>query len=130
MNNRFHKKERICLKRDIDELFARGDSFFCFPFRCVRLLCDDSCDRAPVSLLVSVSKRYSKLAVRRNLIKRRTREAFRLAKGRCVPCDGRRAMLALIYVSKKEESYETIAKSVGKILSETASLLSVSGDNA
>lgn len=39
-------------------------------------------------------------------------------------------MLALIYVSKKEESYETIAKSVGKILSETASLLSVSGDNA
>ncbi len=72
----------------------------------------------PVSMLVSVSKRYSKSAVRRNLIKRRTREAFRLNKGRFAYDGMRHVDMAFIYVSKKEESYDTIARSVERILSQ------------
>jgi len=67
-------------------------------------------------MLVSVSKRYSKSAVRRNLIKRRTREAFRLNKSRFAADGMRHIDMAFIYISKKEESYDTIAQSVSRIL--------------
>lgn len=130
MSCRFPKIERIRLKRDIDALFARGGSFFSFPFKCVYLI-DEAVAVAgdaamasgvtylpPVSMLVSVSKRYSKSAVRRNLIKRRTREAFRLNKGRFAYDGMRHVDMAFIYVSKKEESYDTIARSVERILSQ------------
>lgn len=136
MSCRFPKIERIRLKRDIDALFARGDSFFSFPFKCVYLIDEaeavaGDADMSsgvvtasgvtylpPVSMLVSVSKRYSKSAVRRNLIKRRTREAFRLNKGRFTYDGMRHVDMAFIYVSKKEESYDTIARSVERILSQ------------
>ena len=130
MSYRFPRIERIRLKRDIDALFARGGSFFSFPFKCVYLIDEavavaGDADMAsgvtylpPVSMLVSVSKRYSKSAVRRNLIKRRTREAFRLNKGRFTYDGMRHVDMAFIYVSKKEASYDTIARSVERILSQ------------
>ncbi|MDE6183575.1 MAG: ribonuclease P protein component [Rikenellaceae bacterium] len=129
MDYRFPKIERICLKREIDALFAHGDSFFSFPFRCVYIIEGDSASDGfgpdaehqgyvpAVRVLFSVGKRYSKRAVCRNLIKRRSREAFRLNKPSFAVDMQRRAMIAFIYVSKREESFETIDKSVKKILS-------------
>ena len=131
MSYRFPKSERIRLKRDIDALFAGGGSFFSFPFRCVytvdRRVSSDAkegdapspCGDAPLlRMLVSVGKRYSKSAVRRNLIKRRAKEAFRLNKGRFVTEGMSSVAAAFIYVSKKEESYDTIARSICRILAQ------------
>ncbi|MDE6482713.1 MAG: ribonuclease P protein component [Rikenellaceae bacterium] len=118
MDCRFPKIERIRLKRDIDALFARGGSFFSFPFKCVYLVNEPADGVPPLRMLVSVSKRYSKRAVHRNLIKRRTREAFRLCKGRFVTDAMRHVDIAFIYVSKKEESYDTIFRSVERILAQ------------
>ena len=59
--------------------------------------------------MVSVPKRNFKRAVRRNLLKRRIREAVRHnieLLGECPPD------LMIIYVSKEIESYETISSAV------------------
>ena len=60
-------------------MFAGGSrSFSIFPLRVVWLPVEEV--DAPVSILVSVSKRRFKRAVKRNRIKRQIREAYRLNK--------------------------------------------------
>lgn len=76
-----------------------------------------------VSVLISVPKKLHKLAVGRNKIKRRTREAFRLSKVRLsakATDSGRQIDMSLIYVSKVTEDYSKIENAVGKILAEIA----------
>lgn len=73
--------------------------------------------------MVSVPKKNHKRAVKRNKVKRRTREAFRLAKSDVSGMaaeGGKRVDMALIYVSKEIEEYRTIENAVGKILAEIA----------
>lgn len=76
-----------------------------------------------VSILVSVPKKNHKRAVKRNKVRRRTREAFRLAKhglsGKAF-AGGKQVDLALIYVSKDIEEYKTIENAVGKLLAQIA----------
>lgn len=75
----FPKEERLCSKRLIDNLFQHGSSFFLYPYRIVFIRTDGAKPIAQV--LLSVSKRRFPLAVHRNLLKRRMREAYRLQKG-------------------------------------------------
>jgi len=65
-------------------------------------------------ILFSVPKKYHKRANRRNLLRRRTKEAYRLQKAflrLARPYD-----LALIYTSREVESYDRIAHAVRKII--------------
>ena len=76
----FGKEERLCSKLLIDQLFSgKASSFSAWPIRGVFLLVDEgqSKETAKVELLVSVSKRYFKRAVKRNRVKRQIREAYR-----------------------------------------------------
>ena len=73
------KEERLSWKRYIDQLFAEGQSFVAFPLRVVYLPLEEQM-QAPVSILISVSKKKFKRAVKRNLIKRQVREAYRVRK--------------------------------------------------
>lgn len=75
----FPKEERLCSKRLIDDLFQRGSSFFVYPYRVVFIRIERA--EPSVQVLLSVSKRRFPLAVHRNLLKRRMREAYRLQKG-------------------------------------------------
>lgn len=68
------KEERLSWKRYIDLLFAEGKSFIAFPLRVVYLTADAG-PAVPVSMLVSVSKKKFKRAVKRNQVKRQVREA-------------------------------------------------------
>lgn len=62
-------------------MFAGGaHSFSIFPLRVVYLSVEDL--DAPVAILISVSKRRFKRAVKRNRVKRQIREAFRKNKHR------------------------------------------------
>ncbi len=121
-NNRLLKQERLSGRKRIGTLFSDGSSGFSYPFRYVFVISDDeSC--GGVSLLVSVPKKNHKRAVKRNKVKRRTREAFRLAKSDVSGMaaeGGKRVDMALIYVSKEIEEYRTIENAVGKILAEIA----------
>ena len=71
------KHEILRSKKKIKELFEDGSSFFVYPFK-VYFLHEQTA--APAQVLFSVSKKYFKRAVDRNLIKRRMREAYRLNK--------------------------------------------------
>ena len=67
---------------------------------------------APVSILVSVSKRRFKRAVKRNRVKRRVREAYRLNKQpllEVVEQTGGHVAIAFIYLSDRVAGSDVIA---------------------
>ncbi len=76
------KRERLCSLKLIDRLFngAGSQSMAAFPLRVVWMEKERGEQEIPVQLLVSVSKRHFKRAVKRNRVKRQLREAYRLAK--------------------------------------------------
>lgn len=79
MPNTLRKPERLNRKKIIEKMFAGGSrSFSVFPLRVVYLSVEEL--EAPASILVSVSKRRFKRAVKRNRVKRQIREAYRMNK--------------------------------------------------
>ena len=78
MANTLHKVERLDKKKIIEKMFAGGSrSFSVFPLR-VYLPVEEL--EADASILISVSKRRFKRAVKRNRVKRQIREAYRVNK--------------------------------------------------
>ena len=71
----------------------------------------------PNSILVSVPKRLFKRAVRRNLLKRRIREAYRTQK-QLLPGNGYSIMI--LYNSKEVMDFEVIRNQVKDILEKVA----------
>jgi ribonuclease P protein component len=76
MNNSYPKIEKLCSKYLIDKMFNEGKSVYEFPVKIFWILEKLPAD-VPVQSTVTVSKRKFKRAVKRNLLKRRMREAFR-----------------------------------------------------
>lgn len=71
------KAERLCSKKLIDALFSGGNkSLAAYPVRAVYMPVRRD-GQPPVSVLMSVSKRHFKRAVKRNRVKRQLREAYR-----------------------------------------------------
>lgn len=121
--NSFSKKERICARSSVSELFEKGESFFSFPFKCVYQINDTSEELSSrgivVRIMVSVGKRYHKRAVKRNRVKRLVREGYRLnkwdAKELLSPyLDGKVLDICYIYTSKQEEDYKTVENGIRK----------------
>jgi ribonuclease P protein component len=75
----FIKEERLCSRRLLDLLFKNGSSFLLYPYRVSYLFVSDQAE-TPVKVVINVSKKRYKRAVDRNLLKRRTREVYRLQK--------------------------------------------------
>lgn len=74
----------------------------------------DTAHAPQLRVLFSVPKKYHKRANRRNLIRRRTKEAYRLQKSALHlhrPHD-----IALVYTSREVENYDRIAHAVRKII--------------
>ncbi len=110
------KTERLCGQKRISRLFEEGESGFVYPYRYVFLR--DTSQRE-AALLISVSKRYHKRANKRNLLKRRTREAFRMNNSdlkSILTKESSGIDLALIYSTKEILNYNTIENAVRKIL--------------
>ncbi len=74
----FRKSERLRSRRVIEAMFnGGGKSVSAFPLRAVFMPVPADAQSPPVSVLVSVSKRRFKRAVKRNRVKRQIREAYR-----------------------------------------------------
>jgi ribonuclease P protein component len=115
----FPKKHRLTGKTQIDELFTKGSSFFCYPFKVVYLLERPTLLKSN-QVLISVPKKHWKRAVDRNLIRRRVREAYRqenqpLQTDQTTILPTRR-IVGFIYTAKVLHSYSEICKSMASIL--------------
>lgn len=109
------RSQRLRSLGAVRRIFTEGESGFVFPFRYVWYAETDS--EQTVEVLFSVPKKFHKRANKRNLLRRRTKEAFRLQK--LLLTETRTPVnldLALIYSSKEELPYKTIAHAVRKIL--------------
>ncbi|MBR1405366.1 MAG: ribonuclease P protein component [Bacteroidales bacterium] len=115
------KQERICGKIAIGKLLAEGRYGYAGALKFCWLAPNGTGNpdtgSAPVSrVMVSVSKRFFKRAVKRNLLKRRLREAYRTQKG-LLPAG---VDLMLIYNTKDVLPFEEIHALVGRALVEIA----------
>jgi ribonuclease P protein component len=102
----FSKEERLCSEVLISRLFKNGNTFASYPVRIVWLFVDDDAE-APARVLFSVSKKNVKLAVTRNLIRRRMREVYRKNKEslyESLQRMNRKCLLALIFTGNKVHS--------------------------
>lgn len=107
--------ERLRSLGAIRRLFESGESGFIFPFRYVWYA---EADVVPsVEVLFSVPKKFHKRANKRNVLRRRTKEAYRLQK-QIVHTVARESNLdlALIYSSKEVLPYKTIKNAIRRVL--------------
>jgi ribonuclease P protein component len=114
-NNTFVKKERLCSKKQIAGLFESGKSVMAFPVRVQYILVPET-DSYKSKVLFSVPKKKFKRAVKRNLIRRRMREAYRLNKiaiNAVIP-ENMQLIMAFIYVDAIVNDYLAIEKGVKK----------------
>ena len=79
MKTTFKKKEKLRGKKAFTELIKSGRSFHSHPFLIIWKKTNQE-EKYPAQVAVSVSKKLFKRAVDRNIIKRRTLEAYRLNK--------------------------------------------------
>lgn len=127
MNNSLTKGERLCGRSIITELFTSKNTLFCYPFRCVWSAYnpEDSevsqKNNANVSVLFSVAKKKIKKANKRNLLKRRMRESYRLNKHPLVEftdASNKRFNLALIYIATDVIDYPKIEHAIKTLIFE------------
>ncbi len=119
--NALPKSERLCSLGALRRLFDEGRSGFVYPFRYTYLTEESTSPN--VEVLFSVPKRNHKRANKRNLLKRRMREAYRLNNSELKSlCQSRGVAfdIAFIYSSKEVLPSNTIAHAITKILAEVA----------
>jgi ribonuclease P protein component len=115
----FKKEERLCNKRLIDELFRSGSSFLCYPYRVMWM---DAAQPLPATAQVvfTAAKKRFKRAKDRNLIKRRTREAYRLHKYDLLytPLNDqhKQLILSIAYIGKEIEGQQVMHKKMIKLM--------------
>ena len=108
----FGKEERLCSRKAIEELFSGGhQSVSAYPIRAVFV----PREQTGVRIMVSVSKRYFKRAVKRNRIKRQVREAYRLQKEILLPLEGG-LDIAFLWTSDEMLSSEIVSRKIHNIL--------------
>lgn len=113
------KEERLSWKRYIDLLFTKGQSFVAFPLRVVFLPLNDEALPAVSSILISVSKKKFKRAVKRNLVKRQVREAYRVRKYELTDTLKERnlkLLVGFIYLEKEIKPFADIEKAMNKAI--------------
>ena len=112
---RLDKSERLRSFGRLRRLFQSGRGGFIYPFRYI--VCTESSDTLSASILFSTPKKIHKRANRRNLLRRRMREAYRLNKSVLTASGKTGAVdIALIYSSREVHDYKTIENGVKRIL--------------
>lgn len=113
---KFRKSERLCSETRIGDLFKESESFFSYPFRAVWKFVDQK-RNFPVQIAISVGKKRIRKAVKRNNLKRRTREAYRLNKHIIDDVTENKAIdIMLIYMTSEMKEFSELDLSMKKLL--------------
>lgn len=114
--------ERLKSQKAIGRLFDSGRDQYVYPFKLLFLIEDKTeADVWPLKFSVSIPKRRFKSAVDRNLLKRRTREAYRLNKillQETIQNSPFKISLMFIFLEKEIKNYDVIDKSIKKHINE------------
>jgi ribonuclease P protein component len=119
----FPKSERLCSKILIDKLFSEGRKNYSYPLKALWII-QKLPELVSVQCLISVSKRRFKRANKRNLLKRRIREAFRLNKNQlqqCAESHGLQFALIILYNTDELHNYQLIEERLKELLAEIIS---------
>lgn len=121
---RLYKSEKLCSKCEIDNLYAHGTSVMAYPLRAVVLVVSDCGERhaVPARFLISIPKKRVRHAVDRVLLRRRTREAYRLNRRLLAPVaqQGKTALIGFNWLANRKYDYTTIERSMQELLGKIA----------
>ena len=107
------KQERLCGKKAIETLLAKGRHGSVGPIRYIHMA-DNGEEFSRI--LISVPKKLFKRAVKRNLLKRRIRESWRRLKHNLVAAEHGMDIL-FIYSTKEVMTYQDIYTHIESIIS-------------
>lgn len=126
----FPKKERLCSRKLIDHLFLdRSGTKKEWPVKVVYQLVDrEGAEDPQVLFMVSVSKRHFKRAVKRNLVKRQVREAYRLHKDILADVmaatPNKKLVVAFIWLQDKIYTSEEVSQAVVSVMTRLSKAIS------
>lgn len=120
MDQKLQKHERLYLRSDINSLFRYGRYVFGGGFKCCyRQSNGEGYNR----IMISVPKRLFKRAVKRNLLKRRIREAYRRNKA-LLPVADEGCDILIIYISKDVRTTESIETGIRELFTKISGIVS------
>ena len=117
MDRKLPKSEKLHSFGAIRRLFTEGRGGFVYPLRYMVYAEHSTNNEMSAEILFSTPKKFLKRANKRNKVRRRMREAYRLNKEILLSSNDPRMMqVALIYSSKEVLNYTTIENATKKIL--------------
>lgn len=123
MDYELNKDEKLCSRKAVDLLFSDGKSLMAFPLRAAYRLRPQH-ERHPVQFLISIPKKRIRKAVNRVLLRRRTREAYRLNRRELLLQPLRQTGwgvdIAFVYLDSTPAPYEVINEKMISLLNRIA----------
>ena len=122
MDYKLNKTEKLTSRTAIERLFSEGKSLMAFPLRAAYRLREPG--DAPVQFLISIPKKRIRRAVNRVLLRRRTREAYRLNRRELLTPtllqQGIGVDIAFVYLDNTPAPYSVINEKMTSLLQRIA----------